>query len=198
MKRALLLSGGMDSISLAWWMRPEIAFTINYGQLAQKAELHASSVICNHLGISHEIIEVDCRGFGSGDMAGKSASRIAPQTDWWPYRNQLLISVAAAKAIELDVSTIWLGTVKSDSAHQDGTPKFIELINKLMVYQEGGIAIEAPAIKLSTIELVQKSGIPIEMLSWAHSCHTSDVTCGNCRGCNKYFEVFNGLDHDLA
>ena len=35
--RALLLSGGMDSIALAFWKRPEIAITIDYGQRAAEA-----------------------------------------------------------------------------------------------------------------------------------------------------------------
>jgi len=194
MKKSLLLSGGMDSISLAWWLRPEVAFTINYGQLAHRAELSASAAVCRRLGIEHVVIEVDCHNCGSGDMAGKSASKIAPQSDWWPYRNQILISVAAARAIELGVTTICLGTVRSDSAHQDGTQGFIRLINKLMLYQEGQIAIEAPAIEFSTVELIKKSKIPMEMLAWAHSCHKSDATCGNCRGCNKYFQVLEELN----
>lgn len=39
MKTGLLLSGGMDSLTLAWWKRPDIAFTLNYGQLAAQAEI---------------------------------------------------------------------------------------------------------------------------------------------------------------
>ena len=33
MKTALLLSGGMHSVAIAWWRRPNIAITIDYGQL---------------------------------------------------------------------------------------------------------------------------------------------------------------------
>ena len=38
MNTALLLSGGMDSIALAYWKRPDIALTIDYGQAAADAE----------------------------------------------------------------------------------------------------------------------------------------------------------------
>ncbi|RUW76172.1 7-cyano-7-deazaguanine synthase, partial [Mesorhizobium sp. M1E.F.Ca.ET.063.01.1.1] len=30
--RMLLFSGGLDSSALAWWLRPELCVTINYGQ----------------------------------------------------------------------------------------------------------------------------------------------------------------------
>jgi 7-cyano-7-deazaguanine synthase len=197
MKTALLLSGGMDSLSLAWWKRPDVAFTIDYGQIAADAEIAASVVICNRLGISHHIIRVDCRSLGSGDMAGTEVSNHAPASDWWPYRNQLLITLAAMKGIELGVSHLLIGTVRSDSGHKDGTKGFVDALRQLMIVQEGSIVVEAPAIDMSTAELIRLSGIPSGCLAWAHSCHKANVACGNCRGCNKYFEVFEELGHDL-
>lgn len=197
MRRALLLSGGMDSLALAWWKRPEIAITLNYGQLAAKAEIAASRAICNRLGIEHHIVSVDCRSLGSGDMAGASADSLAPASDWWPYRNQMLVTLAAMKAISLGVNVLYIGTVKSDEGHRDGTAAFIEAISHLMMLQEGEMTIEAPAIRYNTAELVQISEIPTTMLAWAHSCHKAEVACGNCRGCNKYFEVWDELGHEL-
>ncbi|MNG30769.1 7-cyano-7-deazaguanine synthase [compost metagenome] len=87
--------------------------------------------------------------------------------------------------------------MRSDGSHKDGTPDFINAISTLMSYQEGGMIIEAPAIELSTAELIRASGIPSDYLAWAHSCHRSDVACGQCRGCNKYFEVFEEVGYDL-
>lgn len=69
MRSALLLSGGMDSLSIAWWKRPEIGITIDYGQLAAQAEITASQLICRRLGIEHHVVRIDCRSLGSGDMA---------------------------------------------------------------------------------------------------------------------------------
>ena len=43
MKTALLLSGGMDSIAIAWWKRPDIALTLDYGQQAANAEIKAAT-----------------------------------------------------------------------------------------------------------------------------------------------------------
>jgi len=187
----------MDSLSLAWWKRPDIAFTIDYGQLAADAEISASIAICKKLGIAHNIIHIDCRSLGSGDMAGTEANHHAPATDWWPYRNQLLITLTAMKAIEFGINRLWIGTVRSDSSHKDGTREFIDALAHLMLMQEGVMVVEAPAIKMSTAELIRLSGIPSSSLAWAHSCHKSNVACGNCRGCNKYFEVYDELGYGL-
>lgn len=197
MKVALLLSGGMDSLSLAWWKRPDLAITLNYGQLAAKAEIAASQAICDRLRIPHHVLEIDCRSLGSGDMAGSSADGLAPASDWWPYRNQMLVTLAAMKAISFGVTHLWLGTVKSDGFHRDGTPEFMSAISQLMSLQEGGLLVEAPAIGFTTVELIRISDIPSDSLAWAHSCHKADVPCGNCRGCNKYFEVFEEVGYEL-
>jgi len=197
MKSGLMLSGGMDSLTLAWWKRPEIAFTLNYGQLAAQAEIEASMNICQQLDIPHHVIEIDCRQLGSGDMAGRQADSLAPASDWWPFRNQMLVTLTAMKAITFGVTHLWLGTVKSDGFHRDGSPEFMSAISHLLNLQEGGMVVEAPAIELSTVELIRESRIPASLLAWAHSCHKSHIACGDCRGCNKYMEVFQEVGYDL-
>jgi 7-cyano-7-deazaguanine synthase len=187
----------MDSSALAWWLRPDIAITIDYGQLAAPAEIAASTSICQLLGLRHEIVHVDCRALGSGDMAGERPDAHAPASDWWPYRNQMLITFAGMKAIALGATQLWIGTVSSDGTHADGRGRFFELINELMAFQEGNLSVEAPAIGLSTVDLVRRSGIPASALAWSHSCHRANVACGQCRGCNKYFEVYHELGYDL-
>lgn len=193
MKTALLLSGGMDSLSIAWWKRPDLAITIDYGQLPAEAELAAATAVCKRLDIEHHIIRIDCRSLGSGDMAGQAASEHAPASDWWPYRNQMLLTFAAMKAITLQAEVLYIGTVRSDSSHLDGTPQFVEAISHLVSMQEGGLRIEAPAITLSTEDLVRVAEVPDHFLAWAHSCHRANVACGSCRGCNKYFAVLHEL-----
>lgn len=186
MKTSLLLSGGMDSICIAWWKRPELAVTIDYGQAAAQAEVMAARAVCAQLGIEHHLIRVDCRELGSGDMAGREADAAAPASDWWPYRNQLLVTLAAMKVISLSASKLYIGTVRSDELHRDGTVRFVELINELLQYQEGGLQVEAPAIAMSTLELARTVSVPAELIAWAHSCHKANLPCGSCRGCNKY------------
>jgi 7-cyano-7-deazaguanine synthase len=196
-KEALLLSGGMDSISLAWWRRPMLAVTIDYGQLAAQAEISAASSVARELNTEHLVLQIDCRALGSGDMAGSRASVHAPVSEWWPYRNQLLITFAAARCLDYGVKTLLLGTVRSDEAHKDGTPQFISAMSRLLALQEGEISVEAPAIGLTAVELIRKSSVPSSVLAWAHSCHKASVACGDCRGCNKYFDTFQELGYDL-
>jgi 7-cyano-7-deazaguanine synthase len=197
MKSCVLLSGGMDSIALSWWKRPDIAITIDYGQLAAEAEIEASTAIADALQIEHHVLRVDCRVLGSGDMAGSQADSIAPESDWWPFRNQLLVTLAGMKAISLGVSHLWLGTVNTDERHADGRVEFFDAMTRLMSIQEGGLVVEAPCIDYTTQELIAISSIPAELLAYAHSCHKASVACGRCRGCNKYFEVYEKLGHDL-
>lgn len=186
MSKAILLSGGIDSVALAYWLKPEIAITLNYGQRPAEAEIRASKAVAKALKIAHYVIEIDCSSLGSGDLSNDDAIGVAPSSEWWPYRNQLLITLACMKAISLGITELMTASVRSDGFHKDGTEKFYELINDLMVFQEGNIRITSPAIHLSSVELIKKSGIPKSILYWAHSCHKSNVPCGNCRGCNKY------------
>lgn len=197
MKIGLLLSGGMDSLSMAWWKRPDVGVTIDYGQLAAEAEITASRAICERLGIDHHILHVDCRAVGSGDMAGTPPDSNAPAADWWPYRNQLLVTLAAMKVIGLGVTELLLGTVKSDGSHKDGTPEFLHAMNSLLLMQEGAVQVRAPAIAMTTAELIRSAGVPYHFLAWAHSCHKANVACGQCRGCNKYFEVLRELGNEV-
>ncbi|NJB79063.1 MULTISPECIES: 7-cyano-7-deazaguanine synthase [Xanthomonas] len=194
MKTALLLSGGMDSIAVAWWKRPDVAFTVDYGQLAAPAEVSASRSVCERLRIPHHILRFDARELGSGDMAGAAPDANAPASDWWPYRNQFLLTLVGMKAISIGMQRLLIGTVASDGSHQDGTPEFVLQISHLMQIQEGGLVVEAPAIDFATIDLIRMSAIPHDVLAWAHSCHKAHVPCGNCRGCNKYLQVWQELN----
>lgn len=195
MSLGILLSGGMDSAALACWKRPEVAFTINYGQVCAEAEIHAASQICKELTIEHEIISVDCSSLGSGDLAGLPPNPIAPVPEWWPFRNQLLITLAAMRAIKLGTQTLLFGSVKSDLIHIDGRKDFFEKISELTSMQEGQLHIVAPAVELTSVELIKHSGIDRPILAWAHSCHVSNFACGNCRGCYKHQAVMAELGY---
>lgn len=195
MKKGILLSGGMDSIALAYWKKPEVAFTIDYGQTPALAEIRASETVAKLLGIEHHIIRVDCKHLGSGDLVNETSIDNSPSSEWWPYRNQLLVTLTAMKAINLGVNELMLASVKSDGFHKDGTTGFYERINELMKYQEGELSISCPSIDMTTVELVQTSQIPKEILFWSYSCHKAELACFNCRGCNKYFNTVRELGY---
>ena len=183
-KKAILLSGGMDSIALAYWMHPEVAITLDYGQRSAEAEITAASQVANILSMEHHVLRIDCSSLGSGDLVGTTPIGNAPVSEWWPYRNQMLVTLALMKAIQLDVCELMV-----DAQHTDGTAAFYEQLSKLVLMQEGSIKVTAPAIEMTTVELVKRSGIPENILMYAHSCHTSNHPCGRCHGCTKYMYV---------
>lgn len=193
MSVALLLSGGMDSTAIAAWKKPDIAFTIDYGQVAALGEIRAASQIARELGIYHEVLSIDARFLGSGDMAGEAPSNVAPVSEWWPFRNQFLVTIAAMRGIALNVNTILMGSVSTDRIHSDGSHEFYKALATLVFLQEGNIQITAPGLEMSTSELVRKSSLKNSVLFWTHSCHKSQFSCGRCRGCMKRQSVLEEL-----
>lgn len=194
-KVGLLLSGGMDSYALAFQERPDIAVTINYGQRPAAAEIFAAKKITDRLNIQHTVVSVDLSSLGSGDLVGAPAIENAPASDWWPYRNQALITLAAMRLIANGVNRLLIATVGTDSIHRDGTRSFVRQISELLAMQEGKMVIDAPAIDMSTVDLIKQSRIPYSLLAWAHSCHTANIACGRCRGCVKHREVVDELGY---
>jgi 7-cyano-7-deazaguanine synthase len=188
MKRLLLLSGGMDSIALAWSLHPECALTIDYGQLPANAELRSAKAVCAALNLQHHIVRIDCRSIGSGDLAGIAPLSVAPMSEWWPFRNQLLITIGASVALNHEMDTITIGAVATDSLHADGRLDFFNAMSHLLKVQEGRLSIEVPALQETTSALCKRVGVPLEVLALAHSCYVSNGACGMCGGCNKHRE----------
>lgn len=195
-KKAILLSGGIDSTALAYWTKPDLAVTIDYGQKSALGEIRASAKVAEEMGIEHSILSIDCSSLGHGDLVGCQSAPESPASEWWPYRNQLLATLGVMWAYPLGVGELQIGSVHTDGFHRDGTKDFYGILSSVSEYQEGNIKITAPAIDLTTFELVVQSGIPRALLAWSHSCHKAEWACGCCRGCNKHVEFFSQLDHE--
>lgn len=197
MKEAVLISGGVDSTALAYLRRPAFGFVIDYGQLAATAEIIAASEICRQLNIDLEVLRVNCRLSGSGTMAGKENLSLSPSPEWWPFRNQLLATLAASAAINKGIEKLIFGSVKTDNFHADGRQEFYAALDRLISLQEGGIRVEAPALSMTSVELVRQSKAPAPLLAWTHSCHTNEFSCGTCRGCIKRTGVLNDCGFEI-
>jgi 7-cyano-7-deazaguanine synthase len=195
MSAGLLISGGMDSVALTFWKRPQFGYTVDYGQLAAEGEIRAATAVCQALSVRHRVIKVNCRSIGLGDMAGTPPSPQSPVSEWWPFRNQLIITLAGAGAVADGVSELMIGAIRTDVAHCDGRPEFFRRISSAMEFQEGNIRVTAPAIHLDGVELIKASAIPFEILAWSHSCHVSNYACGVCRGCTKHAETMSRLGY---
>lgn len=181
----LLLSGGLDSTCVAAWKRPQHCLGIDYGQRAAVAERRAATAVAAHLRLPFTHITVDASEIGAGLMARRS-STTGRTPEWWPYRNQLLITAAAAWAVSRGYSEVLAGTVAGDGdRHADGRQEFYDAITALLAIQEGGMTASAPAIDLTTPQLIVRSGVDDTALGWTHSCHANNYPCSQCPGCIK-------------
>lgn len=188
--KLLLLSGGVDSTALAAWLPCDAALTIDYGQLPAVGEINAATSVAGALSVAHDVVTVDASAVGSGLLAGSESPTVAPSAEWWPFRNQLLVTIAAAYAIGHDFDEVIIGSVAGDGVrHHDGTPGFYDALAQLIAMQEGGIRVTAPAAGMTAIDLLNHSGISLDVLAWTHSCHRSDLACGDCPGCWKRAEL---------
>jgi 7-cyano-7-deazaguanine synthase len=187
----VLLSGGMDSAALAYWRTPAITLFIDYGQRPRDAEQRAAAAIAAELDLRHAAITVDASRLGMGLLSGDEDSG-GPSPEWWPYRNQMLTTLAAAWAVKTGHTghRLVLGTVAGDGArHLDGTANFYRTLDALLQAQEGDMRVHAPAIEMEAIQLIRDSGVPPSVLAWSHSCHRADIPCLDCPGCFKHAQI---------
>lgn len=194
MSDLLLLSGGVDSAAIAAWMRPDRCLFVDYGQAPAAGECRAARQVAAALDLPLDELHVDCSAVGSGLLAGDPADRRPtsgqPSPEWWPFRNQLLVTLAAAHAVHVGATTVVAGSVAPDGQrHVDGTPDFYRRLDDLVAMQEGNVRVSAPAADLSPVELLERSGITDAALGWTHSCHVDDLACGTCPGCVKRREL---------
>lgn len=190
--KLLLFSGGLDSSALAFWQRPDICLTVDYGQRPARGEIAAAKAICSEIGLRHEVLTVDLRALGSGTLAGKATAHQGRAVEWWPFRNQMLITLAGMRFVSEGLREIMVGAVRTD-VHADGKSPFLRGIDRLMELQEGGIRITAPARKLHPHKLIEQSGFPLPLLGLTFSCHVMEYACGQCRGCEKHLDTLTYL-----
>lgn len=193
--RTLLFTGGLDSTALAWMVRPEKLVFFDYGQRPAKGEERAARAVATAVGIALDVRRVDMSAFGHGTMStsGTPLASAAKAPEFWPYRNQMLITLAAMTYAADPLSEILVGTVVGDDAHPDGRKDFVSAVDSL-VRQQSGVRVVAPAIEMTTLQLIRKAAVPRSVLGWTFSCHTGEWACGCCRGCNKHRHVMECLD----
>jgi 7-cyano-7-deazaguanine synthase len=190
----LLLSGGLDSTALAAVRPPAAAVFVDYGQRPAAAEQRAATAVAGALGLELHEVQLDLRSIGGGLLLNETALRGSPSPEWWPYRNQMLVTAAAAVALRLGLDSVVVGTVAGDGArHADGTVPFYDALRTLLRLQEGGIDVLTPVIAETTEQLVGRSGLPEGVLGWTVSCHRSELPCGDCPGCWKRARVLSTL-----
>jgi 7-cyano-7-deazaguanine synthase len=169
-----------------------LAIFIDYGQITVDGERAAAQRICKLLDL--ELVEISCDAsmIGSGSLRFGAAAGL--RKEYWPFRNQFLLTIGAMYGETYAVDEILFGSVKEDLRFPDCTKKFFDRCNHLISLQHSGIRISAPAVEMSVIDLVKRSNMTWEIFGWCHSCNVSARSCGQCGSCVKASRVLAALD----
>ena len=182
----LLLSGGLDSAALAAWIRPALTVFVDYGQKPRDAEARAARAVATHLELPFTSVALPLGDLGGGLMHDDAPMPGAPSPEWWPFRNQFLATAGAAVAVGQNLTRVVLASVRGDGdRHVDGSKPFYDQLDAVMSMQEGGVRVAAPAIHLSTVELLRAASAKRSLIGWTVSCHRASQPCGDCPGCWK-------------
>jgi 7-cyano-7-deazaguanine synthase len=174
-------------------LRPELAFTIDYGQRPAPTEISSSKNICALLDIEHLILSAPTDFVRTGLMSPNPVTQDLQHPEFWPYRNQFILTCALMAAYEHGATEILIGSVAGDSKFADGTMEFIDMMNRLSALQGDVTKISAPAISMTTEQLLSLSSPPTNLLGLTFSCHRATIPCGDCPGCNKNRQVLAAL-----
>ena len=192
MKIVLLLSGGIDSSVLAYFLKAEdrgrfttelACLGINYGQ-AHIRELHSAAYIAAELGGTYECISSpSC--FAPNALTGGGNSVVVPA------RNLVFLSLAYAYAVSIGAEQVAIGVVKDDAARfPDCTERFMSSFYDTIGCalgdgRDGAVPLlRTPFIfktKAEVVRIGRKFGVPFEK-TW--SCYGGDMEpCGKCSAC---------------
>jgi 7-cyano-7-deazaguanine synthase len=206
-KAVCLLSGGLDSTTCLAIARADgfecYALSFDYGQ-RHRVELDAAGRVAQALGArEHRVAKIDLRVFGGSALTAdidvpkhESMGEIAagiPIT-YVPARNTIFLAYALVWAEVLESSDIFIGVNAIDySGYPDCRPEFIgafermaNLATKAGVEGRTSIAIHAPLITLSKVEIVRRAADLGVDFSLTHSCYDPDGegrACGHCDSC---------------
>ena len=211
MKAVCLLSGGMDSATLAYFAR-EQGFRIycihfNYGQRTERKEKASAGKIAGLLG-ADEFIEIDLAyltRFGGSSLTDhklpvdsfQDGRHDIPNT-YVPFRNANLLSIATSYAEARGAGAIFIGVQSQDySGYPDCRPQFIETFQRLVdvgTREETCIRIMAPFLAMTKREILTIGShlkVPYEH-TW--SCYQNEEkACGICGACHFRRAAFESL-----
>ena len=208
MKAVCLLSGGMDSSTLAYLAKSEsyeiCALHLNYGQRTQQKELACAQKIASLLD-ARDFVEVNVGYFAQFGSSSLTDTQIAveafdparvhiPNT-YVPFRNANLLSIATGFAEAKGADAIFIGVQSLDySGYPDCRPQFIEAFQRVIdlgTKETTTITLKTPFIHMTKTEILNvgmKLGVPYEH-TW--SCYRNEEkACGTCGSCHFRKEAF--------
>ena len=211
MKAICLLSGGMDSSTLAYHAKSEgydiCALHLNYGQRTQTKELACAKKIASLLN-AKEFVEVDVGYFSKFGASSLTDKEMAVETfdptrahmpnTYVPFRNANLLSIATSFAEAKGAEAIFIGVQSLDySGYPDCRPQFIEAFQKVIDFgtkDTTKITLKTPFIRMTKTDILRvgmKLGVPYEH-TW--SCYRNEgEACGTCGSCHFRREAFDAI-----
>ena len=208
MKAVCLLSGGMDSSTLAYLAKSEgykiLALHLNYGQRTEEKERACAKKIAGLLG-AQDFVEVDVgyfARFGASSLTdpaiaveGFDPARAHIPNTYVPFRNANLLAIATSYAESKDADAIFIGVQSLDySGYPDCRPQFIDAFQRVIdlgTKDSTHIALNTPFISMTKTGILRLGlalGVPYKF-TW--SCYRNqDKACGTCGSCHYRKEAF--------
>lgn len=193
-KAVVILSGGVDSSTVAYWAKAEgfdvHCLSFDYGQRASK-ELLSAKAIAEGLGAPFKPIDLSAlKGIFGGatalcDESAPMPSAFEPALIV-PFRNAILLSIAVAHAASIGAEAVFYGAQGSDAPfYPDCREPFFKAFQRAARLGTGSeIRVDAPLHGLGKSEVValgSRLGVPYG-LTW--SCYLGgERHCGRCESC---------------
>jgi len=207
MKAVLIYSGGMDSTVLLYKYRKEIklAVTFTYGARQDEEQTACAKENCELLGIDHLIIPLEFMGKyfrssilkGGDDVPHGSYNDENMKSTVVPFRNGIMLSIAAGLAESRDLDTVLIANHAGDhTIYPDCRPDFIEAMGSAVnAGTFAGIKIVSPFCDITKRDIAligKEEGVPFEK---TYSCYEGrHKHCGVCGTCVERKEALEGFD----
>ena len=205
MKALVILSGGLDSTTALYWAKSQYneieALTFNYSSKHNDIEYSYAKKTCEKLGIKLTRIGLNfINKYFRSDLL-KSGGEIPEgyynednmKSTVVPFRNGIMLSVAAGFAESNNCDVLVLGNHSGDHAiYPDCRPDFIKGI-KEAVYQgtEKHIEVVSPFCNMSKTDIVKLGSELGVDFSLTYSCYKGgEKHCGKCGTCQERKEAF--------
>lgn len=207
MKDTLLIySGGLDSSSALYIHKDSIglAVSFNYGSNHNQQEIKWAAWNCKKLGIPHMVIDLAFikENFKSALLGQEDIPHGHYEEDNMsktvvPFRNGIMLSIAAGLAESKGLTNIMLASHKGDNAqYPDCTPAFNSGMRAAVFYGTSNrVELVAPFAYMDKLQIAEeglKAGMQPE---WTYSCYEGDeIHCGKCGTCVERIWALKNTD----
>ena len=198
----LILSGGMDSVTLLYDYQERIALAVSfdYGSNHNKRELPFAALHCQRLGIEHLVIPLSFMGqyYNSSLLSGDDAIPDGNYADEnmkstvVPFRNGIMLSVAVGLAESRNLKFVMMAHHGGDhTIYPDCRPEFVEAFNAAAhAGTYVGVGLLSPYCNLTKGQIaIRGKELGIDY-SETWSCYRGgDRHCGRCGTCRERREA---------